>query len=481
MKRIYTFLILCGLVFNYATAQKIKLKKDRVIIDGNDVALYTSEDHNTEKFFYLNGEEAFTVNLEGITVSPTESHQWLKMTSAQGVTTEVPYEVLRVSFNSTKIIIDMLLKKYELFQPQGLNKENVTAFFAENRESLSNKYLKAGAAAAAEAEEREAVLGKYNPFVKNDGTIVFGGPQGTQIVGYIHFYKNSKNYEIKDLDGYRVAMTKTPRTIQTEVEVSTYTDEEFVYEKGSQTMVKPNFSRNFAQIMVDEVVSRGYTLGHQAKHQKEALHQEKVKVAKENSVNLYGVKGYVVDEDGKKYQGLVYAVFEPLDINPQDNQSPLKSLDNIDKFGKYVSVNYTNDRGKKRNKEFKAKNKVRFCIEQDDKTVCFEGLQTKGNALKKLTNATNFGFNNSYFYKEIYTNGKNKIYKKPGEQIYVIKIEKEEDGFMLDERSNTALSNALADYLEACSSLAKEVKSEAFDLNNLENLQQIIDEYAECE
>lgn len=255
----------------------------------------------------------------------------------------------------------------------------------------------------------------------------------------------------------------------------------FEYDRGSRTMLTPRFSRSFAQIFVDEVVSRNYSLGHDAKSHQARLHQEKVEVAKENSVNLYAVKGYVITKNGDKINGDISAVFEPLDLNPQDNNAILKSLNVIDKYGKYISITYQNDRGKTRTKEFKAKNDIEFCVIIADTKHCFKGMQTKGNAMKKLMNASNLGFNNAYFYKRIYEKNGHQLLVKPDDaSIFVIKPKDQSKAFMIDERNASNLSSALADYLSACPQLSQDIENEEFNLKNEDNLKNILQEYQIC-
>lgn len=482
-KNIFIIFLIISFSVNFdGVAQKIKIKKGIISIDKNPVAKHEEQGLNTDIFYFLDGKKAFEVDFKSVTVSPTEAHQWLVMTSAEGEKTEIPYEVLTVSFNSKKILIHLLMEKYKIFTSQKLDADQLSIFFAEERESLSDQYLKAGMAAAEEAAKREEILGQYKPFVKEDGSIIFGGSFGSKIVGYVHYYKSSQQYAIKDLDGIQVAMTEKPQKMaQTTVFAKTYTDETFEFDRGSSTMLKSNFSRNFAQIFVEETVGRNYRLGREAKSHKAKMHQEKIIVAKENSVNLYKIKGYVINEDGEKINGDITAIFEPLDLNPQDGNDVLKSLNVIDKYGKYMSITYLNDRGKTRTKEFKAKDDIEFCVIIADKKHCYSGMQTKGNAMKKLMNASNLGFNNAYFYKRIYKLNEHQLLIKPDEaSTYVIKVSDQSKAFMVDDRNNSNLSSALADYLSACSQLAKDIENEEFDLKNEENLKNILEEYQAC-
>jgi hypothetical protein len=351
----------------------------------------------------------------------------------------------------------------------------VNEFFAVEREKLSDKYTKAVVSAKADEAERQKTIGLYNPFVKDDGTILFGGSRGTKIAGKVSYYQDT--YTVKDLDGITVGTAKGCSTC-TDVDAKTYTDEEFKFDYGSRTMMTGRFSRSFAQIFVEELLGRGYQLQHEAKAYKARLHNERVKVAKENSINLYGVEGTVTDEDGTTYKGTIYAIFEKLEIDPSKQQSDYAEMNSIDKFGKFVSITYMNDKNRERTKKFAARNNVKFCTNDDGTEKCFVGMKTKGNALLKMSNASNLGFDNSYFYEVIYENNGHMVLSKPGEEdTLVLKFSDKKEGFMIDNRKNEKVSQKLAKYISDCKSLAEDIKNEEFDLSNLDNLKQIVDEY----
>lgn len=473
MKKLLLVLLITAPLLSFS--QKIKVKKGIVTFDGKEVAKVDNKLRDNYKFSTLSGEKAFDIVFKGMSASNLEGFQWLELTSADGKKTEIPYEVLMTSFSVTKLIIKLLSEKYQLITSDGIDMDTVNAFFEVEREVLSDKYAKAVVSAKADQAERESKVGRFNPFVKDDGTIVFGGPRGTKIMGRVSYYQNT--YTVTDLDRITVGTAKGCSTCTT-VKASTYTDETFEFDHGSRTMMSGKFSRSFAQIFVEELLGRGYQLGHEAKIQKKRLRNERIKVAKEQSINLYGVPGSVTDEDGKVYKGIVYAIFEKLQIDPSQQESSLYDMNSIDKYGKFVSVKYKNEKGRDRIKKFSARNKISFCAEDEGVEKCFYSMKTKGNALKKLSNASSLGFNNSYFYELAYEANGHMVLTKPGEDgLYVIRFSDKKEGFMLDERDNDGLSKKLAKYVSHCSTLSNDIKDGQFDLKNLDNLKQIISEY----
>jgi hypothetical protein len=70
------------------------------------------------------------------------------------------------------------------------------------------------------------------------------------------------------------------------------------------------------------------------------------------------------------------------------------------------------------------------------------------------------------------------VLNKPGEEsTYVLRFSNKKEGFMIDGRKNEKVSAKLAKYISECKSLAEDLKNGEFDLSNLDNLKQIVDEY----
>ena len=51
---------------------------------------------------------------------------------------------------------------------------------------------------------------------------------------------------------------------------------------------------------------------------------------------------------------------------------------------------------------------------------------------------------------------------------------------MIDSRNNEKLSEALAEYASNCATLSKDIKNNEFDLSEIVNLKQILEEYKAC-
>ena len=464
-------------------AQKFKTKKDRVLIDEKEVAILNDKIRDQYEFYDLNNVKQFTVQYKSMMEDQTIINQWLIVTSADGkINTKIPYEVLITSFSPTKILLHLLSVKYGLFDINGFNQSKINEFFATERESIGDKTLKTKIDLVTTKKEKQDKITRYQPFVKNDGTIMFGGTAGTNIVGKAigssySPLSGTSSVQIYDLDNVLVANAKIKDNVDNAVEVTLFNDSNFTY--NSQKRYSSNDNAMFFKELVGELVYRDMTLGHQAKIYNQQLLAEKVKLAKERSVNVYNVKGYAIDEKGVKYDGIITAQFEKLDINQTgDNQV----IDAIDNYGKKVTIKYLNEKGKERSITLSAKDNTVFYVKNANGTeTCYKGMKVKGDAMKKLSNAMSLGFNNAYFYKELFVEKENSLLVDPVEpERFVIKLKNQDSGQMIDKRNNKNLSSELSDYLSTCKSLASEIKKEAFDLKIEENLINIVKEFNSC-
>ena len=464
-------------------SQKITTKKDKVLVDGKEVAILNDKVRDVYVFTDLNGNKQITATYRGLSEGQTIINQWLEVASADGSSvTEIPYDVLITSFSPSRIIAHLLATKYNLFDANGFNKANIDSFFATDRESISEKSLRAKTDAIVNKQEKQEKIARYRPVVKGDGTVLFGGTSGTNIVGravsspYVAF-GNNNTASVFDLDGTTVATAHSIGGMNNDVEVKLYNDINFTYAAEKRFAGVDNAS--FLTELIGELVSRDVLLGHQAKSYKADLLKEKTKLAKERSVNVYNVRGYAIDDKGVRYEGLLTAQFEMLDINQTGNTEVIDAIDN---YGKSVTVKYKNEKGKDRTITLSAKDNVKFFVANADGTLTtYQGMKVKGDAVKKLSNAMSLGFNNAYFYRELFTEKGNQVLVDPVEkQRFVLKLADSDTGQMIDNRSNSNLTMQLSEYLVKCSPLAKEIKNGAFDLKIEENLINIVKEYNEC-
>jgi hypothetical protein len=485
MKKIFCLLVLIPFL---AFSQKIKTKKDKVLFDEKEVAILKEPANNEYDFYSLDGKKQFSAKYQGLSEGQTVLYQWLTVKSADGSKqSEIPYEVLQTTFSPTKIILRLLSEKYGLIDSNGINQQKLEEFFSTQRENLSEKYTKNVVVAKEEAKatkaQYDAKVGALRPFVKKDGIIVSGGSTGTTIIGKAipisnySAFGNNNPIEVYDLDKIKVASAELVGNVDNDVNVTLFNDEKFTYKaKRRYTNTESNL---FIGQLIEELVARDITLGHQALQYNTNLRNEKIKLAKERSANLYNLKGYAIDEKGVKYEGIVTAQFQKLDVNETGNTEVVDAIDN---YGKKVTVKYLNEKKKERTTTLSASDGTKFCVKnKDGSETCYIGMKVKGDSMKKISNAMSLGFSNAYFYQLVYEANGNMVLKDPVEEdIYVVKLKDQKEGQMLDKRKNDKLSAELAEYLSGCKSLSKEISSGVFDLKAQDNLINIINEYNSC-
>ena len=137
-------------------SQKITTKKDKVLVDGKEVAILNDKVRDVYVFTDLNGNKQITATYRGLSEGQTIINQWLEVASADGSSvTEIPYDVLITSFSPSRIIAHLLATKYNLFDANGFNKANIDSFFATDRESISEKSLRAKTDAIVNKQEKQ--------------------------------------------------------------------------------------------------------------------------------------------------------------------------------------------------------------------------------------------------------------------------------------------------------------------------------------
>ncbi len=478
MKKILLLLLILPAM---TIAQKVKTKKDRVLVDEKEVAILNDKVRDQYILSDLQGNKKLTIEYKALGEGQTIINQWLKVTSPTGQTTEIPYDVLITSFSPSRIILHLLSAKYYLFDTNGFNQQKIDEFFATERESISDKSLQAKAAAQIEGKEKKEKIAQYRPSVSTDGTVRFGGNTGTNIVGkaigspYEAFSQSTIN--VFDLDRMTVATATVKGGVNNEVNVKLFNDTDFTYTATHRYSGPQDVT--FLNELIGELVFRDITLGRQAKAYKEALYAEKVQLAKDRSRNVYNVPGYAIDGKGVKYQGILTAQFEMLDVNETGNTEVVDAIDN---YGKKVTVKYKNEKGSDRSITLSAKDDVKFFVKNADGTETgYHGMKVKGDSAKKLSNAMSLGFNNAYFYRVLYSENGTTLLVDPVEaDRFVIRTKGNETGQMIDKRNNKSLSSELAEYLAGCASLSKEIRDGAFDLKIEENLVNIVKEFNSC-
>lgn len=483
MKNLFLLLIFLS---SFVFAQKVQIKKDKVLIDDREMAIVKSPYNDHYDFYDLKNQKMFEVDLKGVDLAKEQYMHYLELKYNDGKMTQIPYEVLVTSLKVDRIIAHQLAVKYHLFNQNGIDQVKLTEFFNEPRENLTDKYNQIKANSFADESGRQERLSNikthYNPRLGKGGEILFNnGNYPAKIAGYAKAYNcdrmsQSPCMEIWDLDNIKIAAMYPGNQGIRSYFVRTYDGNQFTFDIN-RTYAASDYV--FVTELVAQLILEGYTLEHQAYYKDLELQNAKIQDAVTRSINLYDAPGYVIEKNGKRTEGFLTVWFEQLDVNRTGQRLPTEFAD---RYGQDVMLKTPLPANSMKTKTYNADSGVQFCVKYDDGTEdCYYGMSVKGELMKKLQNFGDMYGNNAYFYRLIKKEKGIMLLQDPVElHKYVIKTDSQTKGQMLDDRSNEKLSEKLAEYLSDCNKISEEVKSESLDLRNEENQLYIMKEYAKC-
>ncbi|TDX86800.1 hypothetical protein [Epilithonimonas xixisoli] len=479
--RSFTFILIfiCSIkVFS----QDVKIKKDQILIDGTPAATIKNPYRDHYEYFNLAGEKLFTVDFKGLAqVSSAQPLQYLEVISGDGTQkATIQHEVLKASFSVQNIITHNLTVKYGVFTKNGVDKTALDKLFNNTSAEVNNVAAQEIQRAQERATKINSIKMSVAPAISGQDIIGTQNMSVRKVIGRIEFgqcsaFDTNNCIQVFDLDKNRIATVKNEKEGFKKYKVETYDDKTFYYNAAkSYLRGDPAFGEEFLAVLMAE----GYMLGHQAKTLRGQILDAKIADAKVRSANIYNTDGYVIDKDGKKMTGSLTIYFQKLDI---DRTGDVLPTDYADKFGQRLMVKYNNEKKQPRTKTINASSGAKFCIETENGETCYIGLGVKGEAMKKLTNINDLSFNNAYFYTLIYEDKGIQILQDPVEkEKFVVKIDKEDKGLMLDRSSDDTEANRLIDYLKTCKELADDIKKKNFNIKDVNDLIQIAKEYATC-
>ncbi len=471
--------VFISLIFTFsASAQKVKVKKNEILIDKNPVAKfedYTDDNDFDYAIVTLEDEKLLEIDFNKEIVGPEEKKeifQWLVLKQPNNdKTNKINFRDLTFSLNTKKLIVLYLMKKHNMFNENGVIRSSIEEFFASETKSEDEigykKYLK-------REEGFKELLAQIQPYVKPDlETIIKGGGAANEPIGRIvapDKYKDIKTVPVKvyDLDENLIATATTEMLAP--VTVNLMDRSTFTYTSSSQGDSK---YAEFLTQLVEQIVSKGYALGHEISEKQAAKSEalnEKYEKAKANSSNIYNQKGYLIDKEGKKWEGDISLAFEEVK-NPAD----WGGVVDISSYGNSLGLRYINEKDKKKFKSFSAKDGVRFCLTNEDGSeTCYQGVKIQSNGL--MAKATTASGNR--YVKEILKEGKIVVYQSlPGNE-YVIKTDSQEKAFsfvfgdLIKEEKKVV---KLKEYLNGCESGNGKFDEASFE--NIDKVKELINFY----
>lgn len=491
--------LIANSLFSQLNTDDIKFKKNILLINGEETLYLEKYKDNNEDAFRalsfktLSGKELFRTACFSESVDGYVNDLFLRLDDGK-ITNEINVENKDLNLFKYKVsLVSFLANKFQFFNEEGINEEKIELFFSKQLER-EDRYADRRQKANQKKQNYEAIKPKATETYDEALGYTIISNVTNEPIGYYKVVPYSsgdyKSYgiEIFDLDGIR-NMTILPNT--TKGSMFTHIDT-FNGKKISLPLNGPSYTvknpTSYVDELLKEITKEGYTLGHQATEFSQYKKEKKageIQELKDNSVNIYSKKGYLIDEKGERYEGEITIPFEYIE-HPDDSNSGMVDTKES-KAGQEVYVAYLNTKGKKKSKTFVSKKGVRFCIEETGK--CYKGLGIKGQgAALAAGGLSSLNFDTSFFYEEIYLGKNISIYHDitSSKDRYVIWSHKEKKG--LEVNPSNLLANAektdvknrekLTEYLSTCSKIKEEIQE--IDLNSKQDLLNLVKKFDNC-
>ena len=455
MKKAISLLVMLCMVNVYS--QKIKVKKGTLSIDKKEVCKFIETERN--QYTIKDIEDNLVCELAFIsetaeTLNGTELIKYLKFNkpnSTEDYYSDYDISGLKFSFSGEKTLVRHLIKKNQFLSSTGLNVKNIEEFFAQSRpkstkiEDKKKEYI----------EAYKAVTNFNLKFDKN--AIYKVGKKDTLVGSYGTKFLKNMNYSritVYDAKAFVVA-TYDPGTI------SLFDGQKIKY------AVSLTDANEKAQKIVERLIIAGYTLGDM--QAKKALiriknRQKGIAAEKGTSTNIYNEAATVYDTEENSFKGELKIEFNEL----ESTKSNISSLTN---YGGVAMLKTTKENGKFKYTDYKAKNGVRFCL--DDTKECYQGIKTVGMTAPK-------------FNLEVNTKGKLKLYKSFSFNYYILKKEGTEKGLVVGASKMFQKENSIKqfeevyEYLSDCPAIKDSINPSTIDLKKVADLEKIITAYNSC-
>jgi hypothetical protein len=417
------------------SAQKIKIKKDVVLLDKTPIA---SLKEVGKTFKYANiGDESnirFIAELKFLKINESISKNWVLVSNADNSkSTEIELEFLTFTLSSKKAIATMLHQKYEILTASGIDETRLDEFLSEERPNLTQEYQDLLKQEVAKSNEIEKAIANSNVKIKSYKSEIYNG---NELIGTYTRDKKLGIINIYDLDANKVAIAT----------VSSFGDVDIKLPfKNLESQYKTRHSSSTTTIegLIKEIVVRintqGVGLGHQIVNERKILSEAKAIKANDDfnkskllSSNLYDVKGYAIDGKGKRYEGEIEMIFEDIK-DPNDPLSRGTIVNLGSGLGKTVRVKYINDKDKIKYKALTAKSGASFTVfDAEGNETLYKGIRVKSNGLLASagsSDALSIGGAKIFYMKQVIANDKLAVYQEFPSNKYYIKLNKEEKAF----------------------------------------------------
>lgn len=394
---------------SFTFAQKIKIKKDQILIDKLPVAKLIKE-YPFYEFRSLDGNQLFfKAEVKTLKLYDFNSYRWLEVSDKENA----KKAELELPVNTKKQIVKLFVEEYKLLNSKGFVQTNMENLLAQQRPNLSKKYkdlydqYKQDVDTALTYGKKLRVDNKSNKiyFKSDDKSEAYLGSysQINELGSVITLIKNVNNVE--------VAQAKPSGTAEIDVVSKNDRVDNFSYGflfkyNDENTPLETQFIQELVGFLYAKNIyldnREGVALEKKAseiKSQRIKKNLDKFEIDKKNSSNIYDSKGSVKTKDGDVFEGLITLKFEAIE-NANDTFG--NSLTDATSYGKSVLVKYVNSKGKNKLKSFSSRKLPQVKLDSD---IRFAGIKIITDGLSIASNAlSSLNFDNSKFYKIVFEN-----------------------------------------------------------------------------
>lgn len=462
---------------------KVKSKKGVITFDKAEIAKYTEQD---SLISYSSSNNQLNVIYHNYLIEgelKDKRFKWLEISDNSRRSAEVRMEYSSDFGNDLKQITLLLAKAYNILTLNGV--ENLDEFYAIERPKLSGEYDEAMAAHQKMLDEIRAIVDTRRPLYKLSETGEITRTIDDEYLGRIILPKSlvmAKESATKIQVGERKdkkVLELTP--VGSNIFLADFFGDDYYYFRSKNTSLAFNENKQELRSEIlnfiigkkkDSMLNLGYE---EFKSIRKGQAIKRYKARKLVSPNINGQPGYVIDDEGEKWEGNISINFEEL-INPEkDDSAVFKNIVEIggggSKYGKEVQVEYPNKKGKTKNKTIKSSSGAEFHVGEQ----IYRGYKANVDGLEVAASAMALNFNYSSYYLVIAENEDIVLYKNPLTLAKGIKTKVQERGFNFITRNPERNFEKLKEYLGDCTNVPDSLKD--IDYNKPESINTLIEYY----
>ncbi|MDR0229139.1 MAG: hypothetical protein LBI72_08770 [Flavobacteriaceae bacterium] len=477
MKKILLTVLLGVGISGSVFAQKLNISKSVVYFGKNNAVakveiptkgtfIYTDVEGN--KIFQLVDQEGWARNgkyFHLVEVTDLKSNQ----------KNDILYKEFGFVFSKEAQLFNLITQgDNKLVNEQGIDVNALKVLMAQPKLSMNVEIQRINDSIQAVITSGNKILQQKNITIGDAGEILEAGTS----VGIIKAVKDKDNatgYDFHQKDAKGIALAKW----RTGGVVSMYDNNRNLYYRvnsGKETMLTYDLKQyNLSdskkesgtstplknQELVKELLAILYANGVDIAKVTTKDIEEMVAIAKDNG-NLKGAKGYVIKEDGTKLEGELWIDFVSEDVG---------NVVSLQSYGKRVTVQYKDEKGKNKKESFKAGDKVKFvAFDKDNRKLEYEGfVQENGNKSSNFLNKMAIG---ATFHVKIAESGKLSLYYNQADRNYALKLADKEVGFIITDNPEEVILERLREYL-GCNAIT----IEGLQYFKKEGLMEIVNRY----